>query len=441
MFWTEGWYALEIGDEKWMNDVGWPLLFVIALFVASLYIWSYVSRTFDQIRNNEGRFVNRDVANYMEKMVKTIIVLLLIIWAMYVVTLIWEEFREMVWTPLYPYIVDLVLIIFIFLVSMLLVRLLRRMSTYGRRKGIDDIHTTKGAVQVSLLALSYLVYVVAVIISIALIVSLVPGLNVYRSLGEFLTAHGNVILSVLVIILAIYFVTRLVDELLEDYKFKTKKFNPQVIDLTKMVVNYILWTVAILTITFSLFAMFGLAETGFLLIGLILVFISIGLATSYHTLRNIFAGLALMGPALYDLNDRILVAEGVEGDVMQKNLMFTELRLLDGTYANIPNAKMMEGSIYNLTRSGRHAVTVQFQTSFSLPYAEVDKLVSAAIGKLNGLSKEVAPVILAKGLDGNKVTYEVEVFTLDVNDIERTRSELILGLQEMFHNAGLENLI
>lgn len=441
MFGPGGWFAMEIGDSVWMNEVGWPLLFVFALFVASAYIWSYVTRTFDQIRSNEGRFIDRDVADYMEKMVKLIIVMLLAVWLLYIVTILWDDFRVFIWTPLYPYVVDVVIIIFIFLISLLMVRLLRRMALRGRHGSADEARTTKGVVQVSFLALSYLVYVIAVIISIIVIVSLVPDFNIYRSVGDFLSSHGNVIVSVLVIIFAIYFVTRLVDEVLEDYKFKTKKFNPQVIDLAKGIVKLILWTVAILTITFSLFSLFGLAETGLLLIGLIITFMSIGLAMSYHTLRNIFAGLALMGPALYDLDDRVMVENGVEGDVIQKNLMFTELRLLDGTYVNIPNAKMLETSIYNLTRSGRHAVEISFQVSFTVPQADVNRLVNAAIARLSGLSKEVAPVILAKGIEGNRITYHVEVFTINVNDIEKTRSDLILGLQEMFHGAGLETLI
>jgi len=432
---------MEIGDPQWMNEVGWPLLFVFALLVASAYIWSYVSRTFDQIRSNDGRFIDRDVADYLEKMVKLIIVILLTIWVLYVVTLLWIDFREFIWTPLYPFVVDIVIIIFIFLISLLMVRLLRRMALIGHHKLGDEVRTTKSVVQISFLALSYLIYVIAVIISLFIIVTLIPDFNIYRSVGDFLSSHGNIIVSVLVIIFAIYFVTRLVDELLEDYKFKTKKFNPQVIDLTKGVIKIILWTVAILTITYSLFSLFGLAETGLLLIALIITFMSIGLAMSYHTLRNIFAGLALMGPALYDLDDRIMVEDGVEGDVIQKNLMFTELRLLDGTYVNIPNAKMLETSIYNLTRSGRHAVEVSFQVSFTVPQADVNRLVNAAIGRLSGLSKDVVPVILAKGIEGNRIIYHVEVFTVDVNDIDKTRSDLILGLQEMFHGAGMETLI
>jgi small-conductance mechanosensitive channel len=366
--------------------------------------------------------------------------MLLTVWVLYVVTLLWSDFKEFIWTPLYPYVVDVVIIIFIFLVSLLMVRLLRRMALIGHRKS-DDVGSTRGVVQISFLALSYLIYVLAVLISIVVIVSLIPDFNIYRSVGDFLSSHGNVIVSVLVIIFAIYFVTRLVDELLEDYKFKTKKFNPQVIDLTKGVIKIILWTVAILTITYSLFSLFGLAETGLLLIGLIITFMFIGLAMSYHTLRNIFAGLALMGPALYDIEDRIMVENGVEGDVMQKNLMFTELRLLDGTYVNIPNAKMLETSIYNLTRSGRHAVEISFQVSFTVSQADVIRLVNAAIARLTGLSKDVLPVILAKGIEGNRIIYHVEVFTLNVSDIDKTRSELILGLQEMFHGAGMETLI
>lgn len=434
------WTRLEIGDAKWMEQIGWPLLFVVFLFVASLYLWSYISRTFDHIRGSEGKYVDRDVANFLEKMIKAIIIMVLVLWSAYVTSLIWDNFRNDIWNPFFEFIVDFIAIIFIFMVALLLVRILRRIALSTRIGPAGDEPQGQGVLQVSLLLLSYVVYVVAVAISLLIVVALVFKIEVYASTIDFLKLHGDVLLTVFIMIFAIYFVSKLAEEILEDYKFKTKKFNPHVIDLFKRAIKYVLWTIVLLTITYSLFALFNLQDIGLLLIGLFLTFIFFGLAMAYHTIRNIFSGLALMGPAMYEINDRIQVEEDLEGDVVQKNLMFTELRLIDGTFVNIPNARMIDSNIFNISRSGKQAVEVQFRVDFAISHVEVERLVEIAINRLEGLAKDAPKEVLADGIDGNKMVYIISVFADDPKNSSKVRSDLLKYVQEAFHSMGVEQL-
>jgi MscS family membrane protein len=435
------WTPLDIGDSEWMGEIGWPMLLAVFLFVASLYLWSYLSRNLEKMRGAEGQFADKDLINYLEKMTKTLIVIFVVFLALYSISLIWVEFDDKIWDPSMEYLIDIVIIILIFLLAVLLVQLLRRSALSHRTNKEGDLAGAKGVVQVILLVLGYVIYVIAAIISLIIISGIVyPEIDLVDESENFLSVHGNVVISVAAIVIAIYFATKLVEEILEDYKFKTKKFNPQVIDLFKKAISYVLWTIAIMTITYSLFALFNLQDVGLLLVGLLIIFLIISSITSYHTLKNIPAGFALMGPSLYDMNERIIVDQGIEGDVVQKNLMFTELRLTNGTFVSVPNSRLIDSDIFNVSRSAGTDIIISIPMSFSTPHGEVEGLIVKAIGKVGGLSKAVPPSIVIAGLENNKMIYRVKVRAEDYTSADNVRSDLLVKIQETFHEAGYENL-
>ncbi len=227
------------------------------------------------------------------------------------------------------------------------------------------------------------------------------------------------------------------DEILEDYKYRTKRFSPQVIDLFKSVIRYVLWTIAILTITYSLFALLNLQDVGTLFIVLVLTFIVVTLVLAYPTLRNIFSGLALMDAEIYELNDLIEVEE-LQGEVVQKNLLFTELRTPDGTFVNLPNSMMMQSRLANKSRTSSHVICVNMEVGFVTPHAEVDRLFKLAVAEVEGISKDPAPSLRAVSLTGNRMVYELRVYTTELKEMDRIRSDLIFALQDAFHDSGLE---
>jgi small-conductance mechanosensitive channel len=432
---------MEIGDPEWMGDVGWPMLLVVFLFIASLYLWSYLSRNLERRKGVEGRFFDKNLINYLERMTKALIAMFLIVLSLYALSLIWTDFNEDIWEPSLQYLVDIVVIIMIFLLAVFLVQVIRRVALSHRISMEGEETGTKGVIQVILLTLGYLIYVIAAIISLIIISGvLYPDTDVANVSVDFLSDHGNVVISVIAIVIAVFFATKLVEEILEDYKFKTKKFNPQVVDLFKKAIGYVLWTIAIITITYSLFALFNLQDVGLLLVGLLIMFILIAALTSYHTLKNIAAGIALMSPSIYDMNERIIVDDGLEGDVVQKNLMFTEIRLTDGTFVNVPNGRLIDTEIFNISRSGGIDIVIVVPMPFSTPHAEVEGLISKALEKVGGLSEAFPPSIKVIDLEENRMFYQVKVRTDDFNNADKVRSDVLVTLQEVLHQAGYENL-
>ncbi|MFA5312045.1 MAG: mechanosensitive ion channel family protein [Methanomassiliicoccales archaeon] len=432
---------MEIGDDEWMGEIGWPLLTVVFLFIASLYIWSYLSRNLERMKGAEGKFLDKNLVNYLERMTKSLIIIALILLTLYAVSLVWVEFHESIWETSLQYIIDLVVIVLIFLLAVFLVQLIRRVALSHKVSKEGEETGKKGAVQVILLTMGYVIYVIAAIISLIIITGvLYPETDLAHESVNFLSEHGNVVISVVAIVIAVFFATKLVEEILEDYKFKTKKFNPQVVDLFKTAINYVLWMIAIMTITYSLFALFGLQDVGLLLVGLLIMFIMIAAITSYHTLKNISSGLALMNPNIYDMNERIIVDDGLEGDVVQKNLMFTELRLTDGTFVHVPNGRLIDSEIFNISRSGGMDIVVVVPMSFSTPHAEVEGLINKALEKVGGLSETVPSSVTVVDLEDNKMFYQVKVRTDDFTNAEKVRSDLLTNLQEVFHQAGYENI-
>ncbi len=266
---------LATGDADWLNTYGWAVLFVMAMFVVSLYVWSYVSKAFDKLASKEGKYLDSDVAIFLDHMVKTIIIILLSFLSGYAASLVWTEFKDEVWTPYLNVIIDLIAIAFIILVAMLIVHIFRRIAKRERMTKREVTSFGRSTVEMTSLIMSYLVYLVAVALTLIILITLIPTLNPFQAAVDFINRNGTVVGTIIVIIVAIFLVMRLIGEVMEDFKYRTKKFNPQVVDLFRAVIGYSLWTIAFLTIVFSVFDLFNLAEIGLILVILILAFIMV----------------------------------------------------------------------------------------------------------------------------------------------------------------------
>ncbi|HEY3420010.1 MAG TPA: mechanosensitive ion channel domain-containing protein [Methanomassiliicoccales archaeon] len=430
---------LAIGDDL-LNTYGWPLLFVAAMFVVSLYVWSYVTKAFDRMATKEGKYLDSEVVYFLDHMVKTVIVILLSFMSGYVASLVWQEFKDQVWTPYFNVIVDVIIIAVIVLVAMLIVHILRRIAKQERMARREVTAFGRSNKEMTSLVMSYVVYLIAVTLTLIIIITLIPTLNPYEAASQFLNKNGTVVGTIIVIIVAIFLVMRLIGEVLEDFKYRTKKFNPQVIDLFRTVIGYSLWTIAFLTIVFSVFSLFNLSEIGLILVILIMSVILVGVSLSYSTIRNIYAGLAIMDSSPFEIGDRINIGGDMECDVLQKNLMFTEVKTMEGDFVDFPNIRIIEDKIYNYSRSVAHAITVRLEVDFSISHNEVEKLIRDAMAKVQGIMKDQAAEVIATGIEKGTIQYEVRVYIEDGLKARQLRSELIFRIQDAFHASGHEAL-
>mgnify|MGYP005835647769 CR=1 FL=1 len=424
----------QVEDTEWLNEYGWALLALFGAITLSLYIWSYVNKNFEVWKTQEGRYFDSEVLDFTRRMVQVFIIMFLAIAGFVVVSLIlgWTDLPA--WMNLAQYILHAMFIVITVLVAMLVVRILRRVSRRSRIKAANGV-TLPSAVEITSLALTYVIYIIAFIIVIFIIL-LDIDLDVEDAIGNFLVTNQPTIAVTLAIVVGIYFVTKLVETILEDYKFRSKKFNPQVIDLLEKGVKYALYVIGFLIVVFNLFMMIGMETVGILLVLVTLVFIILGIALSYSTIQNVVSGLALMDTSPFDIGDRIQILGGMMCDVIEKGLVFTKVKSLDGEIVDVPNNELIQERIYNYSRAVSHAINIFFEVSFKVPHQKVEAMVREALEEVEGVLKDPRPELRAVEFKGDNILYEIVVFSRDVQADNAIRSKIIFRVQEVFQADG-----
>jgi len=223
--------ALPIAAESnWLTDWGWAVLLFVGLLVVSLYLWSYVSKALEKMQVRESDFIDRGVATFMSRIIKVILIIILIFVGLYALGQVWPDFGTYFLEPYLGVIVDIIFVVMVLLIAMLIVRILRRISIRARA----DKTSGASAVEITSLVLSYVIYIIAAIIIILLLLSFIPNFEPIQALLDFLDENKTKIGITIVVIIAILALARLTKAIFEDYKFRTKKFNPQVVDLASV---------------------------------------------------------------------------------------------------------------------------------------------------------------------------------------------------------------
>ncbi len=423
----------QIGED-WMIDFGWAVLALVGVYTLSLYIWSYVNKNIEEWKAQEGRYLDSEVLDFARWMVRIFIVMFLVITTFLATAYIldWtslQAFRDNV-----RYVFHAMFAIIILLVAILIVKVLRRVSRRARIK-ISNGAVAPTTVEITSLFLSYLVYIVAFIAILVIILWDIWG-NPAAAIYSFLQENNAQIAVTLAIIVGIFFIMKLAQTILEDYKFRSRKFNPHVLDLLESGIRYALLIIGFLVVTFNIFMMFDMEIVGILLVVVTLVFIILGITLSYSTIQNIVSGIALMDTSPFDVGDRVRILGTMMCDVIEKGLIFTKVRTMDGEIVNVPNAELIQERIYNYSVAPNHAINVSFEVSFEVPHERVEEMVREVLSEIEGVLREPRPILRATEFRGGHIVYVVAAFSKDAQSDDRIRSEIIFRIQEVFQAEG-----
>jgi small-conductance mechanosensitive channel len=426
-------------EDAWMEEYGWALLLVIGLYTLSLYLWSYLSKNFEVWRTKDTRYLDAEVKGFLERISKLAILIALSVSTLYVSSLIWEWVDENIWDPYAGLVLDLILVAAVILTGMLVVRIFRRLARLSRIRAASE-GMQPSAVEYTSLALSYLVYLMTTVVVLIIVVSLL-GYDAVDSFERFLADNGGGLGSILVIIAAAYVADRLIETILEDYKFRTKKFTPQVIDMFKLTIRVTLSLIAFLTVAVSIMGMMDMLAAGLILAAAIIIFICLGVALSYSAAQNIVSGLALMDTSIFDIGDRVQVSGRLDCEIIEKDLVFTKVRTLEGEIVSVPNKEIIAHRIYNYTKYGTHGISLSFEASYSIPHRDVERYVIDAVSKVSNVLKDPKPELYAKDIRNNQIIYEVVVYASDALNDHKIRSELVFRIQDTFMDHGKNVLL
>lgn len=427
---------LEVGDVEWMNNYGWPILALVGVITLALYLWSYLSKHFELWKAHEGRYFDSEVLDSSRRMALIFIISLLAISTYAVVSIVLNWTVHPLWPDITINVFKAFAIVIIFLVAQLMVLVLSRIARRSRATA-GSHKAMPSALEFSTLLLSYIIYIGSIVMVLLIAISMFISLDrVFDDLARFIEDNESNIIVTAAIMVGIYLAIKVETTILEDVKFRSRKFNPQVIDLMSSAIRYSLIVIGFLIVVFNIFVMLGMETVGVLLVVVTLIFICLGIALSYSTIQNIVSGLALMDTSPFEVGDRIRIAGGMMCDVIEKGLVFTKVRTVEGEIVDVPNNEILQRRIYNYSRAANHAVNVPIRVSFEVPHEKVEAYIKEAIVDIPGIIKEPKPTIRAVEIQGGNILYDITVYTKDVEDDPVVRSSVITRVQEIFQTEG-----
>lgn len=135
--------------------------------------------------------------------------------------------------------------------------------------------------------------------------------------------------------------------------------------------------------------------------------VAAGLALS-GTLQNFTSGVLILLLKPFRVGDNIL-AQGQEGTVTSIQIFFTVVTTFDNRTVIMPNSKLSNEIIINLSREGKRRIDIELKFPFGMDFNQVKNTIDSSINSVVGLLKDPAHRIgvLSIEPDGYKVLVNV----------------------------------
>jgi small-conductance mechanosensitive channel len=161
---------------------------------------------------------------------------------------------------------------------------------------------------------------------------------------------------------------------------------------------------------------------------------------SSSAISNMVSGIVLTYMRPYKIGDRIKVGE-VMGDVVEKNLLVTRLRTIKNEDITIPNATILSGHTINYTTvAGSMGLILNTTVTigYDVPWQTVHNLLTGAAEATEGIMADKKPFVLQTALNDFNVSYQLNAYTAQSNQMAVIYSRLHQNIQDKFNEAGVE---
>jgi len=242
----------------------------------------------------------------------------------------------------------------------------------------------------------------------------------------------------LIIFAIAWSITRVLDSLVEEYLVplvaKTEgDLDDQLLPIVRKGVKITVWGIAVIIALNN-----AGYNVGALLAGLGIGGLAFALAAQ-DSVANLFGGFTIFADKPFTIQDRVIV-DGYDGTVEEIGIRSTRLRTLAGRVVTIPNSKISNNVVENISSEPARKVIL----SLGLTYDMDDSKIGKALSTLEKIAKKT------DGVDRNKITTAFTGFgdySLNVQliywieksaDIFGVQTALNLKVLEVFAKEGLE---
>jgi small-conductance mechanosensitive channel len=155
---------------------------------------------------------------------------------------------------------------------------------------------------------------------------------------------------------------------------------------------------------------------------------------------NIIAGYSMIYRGAFKKGDRIAVGDQV-GIVEEQKLMVTRLRSLKNEEIVVPNSILLNSNIINYSAKSRESGLILHVTvgiGYETPWRQVDAMLKLAATRTDGLLREPAPFVLKKALGDFAVTYEINAYCKEIDNLNSTYTRLYQNILDVFNENNVQ---
>ena len=162
--------------------------------------------------------------------------------------------------------------------------------------------------------------------------------------------------------------------------------------------------------------------------------VAAGLALS-GTLQNFASGVLILLFRPYKVGDNV-VTQGQEGKVSSIQLFYTVILTFDNKTVIVPNSKLSNEIILNLSRQGNRRVDIELKFKYSIEYQKIKQLVTDCFTRLDNILKDPALRIGVSKLDTDNYSVIINTW-IPAHGFEDGRLLINEKLMVELKNAGM----
>ena len=167
------------------------------------------------------------------------------------------------------------------------------------------------------------------------------------------------------------------------------------------------------------------------------VLVSLGSTTA---VANVVAGVVLTFTRAFKVGDQVEVSD-VRGRVVERSTFVTRIQTLKNVIVSIPNSMVLTNNVINYSQNmGQRGLLVHTSITigYDVPWQTVNNLLISAACKTENIVEDPEPFVLQTSLDDNYVSYEINGWTRNPEELPKIYSNLHANILDEFHGHKVE---
>jgi len=433
-----------------MEEEFYFLVIVTLLVILVLgYVQSYVKRFFTWLKMREDNYLSYNSFDNIQTYIRLIIIGLLIFTIVAASEILPDNYQapfEYIGNYIFIFLAFMTLAVF----AILAILGSSAVSHYRKSAQEDKSAVLKpGIMEFYELFIKYGMFIIGTIVAILVGIVTIPDDSIRNNIYDFLglntldTARlGAEILSLFVLLMVIYVISKFAEIILDDFKGRSTKFQPGIVDLIKAAVKYSLYWIAfiitLMVILEMIWPTIAIIVVAFImgLTGTIILVIGLSPAA-----KQMFAGIVLLTTDSINKGDWVQIGGENTGEVLAQGLAITSLKTRSGDIIDLPNETILNSKMHNYTKLRGTMVRVALKLDTQLSYDNVEKLLlhsSKGLDESENVSPEEAGLYVnITNIESESIEYTINIWRKDPASTEYAISKFL----RRFHEIAKDNQI